>query len=278
MNKIGNKNRAFLKWAGGKYSLLEHILPHLPKAPKLIEPFFGAGSISLNAEYQSYQLNDINADLINLYKLVQKSSEEFLAALTPLFNPDTNNSAVYYQCREEFNVCEDPFRRAILFVYLNRHGYNGLCRYNQKGGFNVPFGRYTKPMLPVQEIRFFAQRFAQAQFSNLDYVDVIQDAPQSSVIYCDPPYIPISKTASFTQYATTGFNLDAQKKLADTIKKVVSERSVTVVISNHDTPLSRQLYKGGKFKSFSARRFISQDAHSRKPVKELVAIFNGENM
>jgi DNA adenine methylase len=273
-----NKNRAFLKWAGGKYSVLEHILPHLPKAPKLIEPFFGAGSISLNAQYESYQLNDINADLINLYKFVQTSCEKFIEALTPLFTPESNTSAYYYQCRKEFNATEDPFRRAILFVYLNRHGYNGLCRYNQKGGFNVPFGRYVKPKLPIQEIRFFSKRFAQAQFTNLDYVDVLNNAPENSIIYCDPPYIPISKTASFTQYAATGFNLDAQETLANTIKKVVSERLVTVVISNHDTPLSRQLYKGASFKSFYARRFISQHAHTRKPVKELLAIFSNENI
>ncbi|MFT5541237.1 MAG: DNA adenine methylase [Glaciecola sp.] len=277
MNK-NNKNRAFLKWAGGKYSVLEHILPHLPKAPKLIEPFFGAGSISLNAQYESYQLNDINADLINLYKFVQTSCEKFIEALTPLFTPESNTSAYYYQCRKEFNATEDPFRRAILFVYLNRHGYNGLCRYNQKGGFNVPFGRYVKPKLPIQEIRFFSKRFAQAQFTNLDYVDVLNNAPENSIIYCDPPYIPISKTASFTQYAATGFNLDAQETLANTIKKVVSERLVTVVISNHDTPLSRQLYKGASFKSFYARRFISQHAHTRKPVKELLAIFSNENI
>ncbi len=277
MNK-NNKNRAFLKWAGGKYSVLEHILPHLPKAPKLIEPFFGAGSISLNAPYESYQLNDINADLINLYKFVQTSCEKFIEALTPLFTPESNTSAYYYQCRKEFNATEDPFRRAILFVYLNRHGYNGLCRYNQKGGFNVPFGRYVKPKLPIQEIRFFSKRFAQAQFTNLDYVDVLNNAPENSIIYCDPPYIPISKTASFTQYAATGFNLDAQETLANTIKQVVSERLVTVVISNHDTPLSRQLYKGASFKSFYARRFISQHAHARKPVKELLAIFSNENI
>lgn len=268
-----NKNRAFLKWAGGKYSLLEHILPDLPKSQTLIEPFFGAGSVALNAEYDNYHLNDINADLINLYGLVQTSTEAFISELTKLFTPETNDSDFYYQCRAEFNNTSEPFRRALLFVYLNRHGYNGLCRYNGKGGFNVPFGRYVKPKLPTEEIRFFAKRFASARFSNLDYVDVINSAPDNSVIYCDPPYIPISKTASFTQYAANGFNLDAQQKLADTIKTLVSTRPVTVIISNHDTPLSRQLYKGAKFKSFSARRFISQNAQTRKPVKELIAIF-----
>lgn len=268
-----NKNRAFLKWAGGKYSLLEHILPHLPHSPKLIEPFFGAGSVALNTEYDSYQLNDINADLVNLYKLVQHSSPQFIEALRPLFTKETNDSNFYYERREEFNSTDDKFRRALLFVYLNRHGYNGLCRYNQKGGFNVPFGRYVKPKMPDAEISNFATRFKRAEFTNLDYVEVIKKAPDNSVIYCDPPYIPISKTASFTQYATNGFNLEAQENLANTVKEAVALRPITIVISNHDTPLSRMLYKGAKFKSFSARRFISQNAQNRKPVKELVAIF-----
>jgi DNA adenine methylase len=271
-----NKNRAFLKWAGGKYSLLEHILPHLPQSPKFIEPFFGAGSVALNAAYDNYQLNDINTDLVNLYKLVQHSSKQVVAGLAPLFTPESNASDFYYQRREEFNTTDDAFRKALLFVYLNRHGYNGLCRYNRKGGFNVPFGRYVKPKMPSVEIRYFAERFATAEFTNLDYVDVIRNAPDNSVIYCDPPYIPISKTASFTQYATNGFSLEAQEKLAETVQKVVAKRPITVVISNHDTPLSRHLYQGAKFKSFSARRLISQNALNRKPVKELIAIFSKE--
>jgi DNA adenine methylase len=267
------KNRAFLKWAGGKYSLLEYILPHLPKSPKLIEPFFGAGSIALNAQYDNYQLNDINTDLVDLYKLVQHSSAHFVAALAPLFTPESNDSDFYYQRREEFNATDDAFRKALLFVYLNRHGYNGLCRYNRKGGFNVPFGRYVKPKMPSAEISYFAERFAKAEFTNLDYVEVIKKAPDNSVIYCDPPYIPISKTASFTQYATNGFSLQAQEKLAQTVLDIVANRPVTVIISNHDTALSRRLYQGAKFNSFSARRLISQNPLNRKPVKELIAIF-----
>ena len=233
-------------------------------------------SVALNTAYDNYQLNDINTDLVNLYKLVQHSSKQVVAGLAPLFTPESNASDFYYQRREEFNTTDDAFRKALLFVYLNRHGYNGLCRYNRKGGFNVPFGRYVKPKMPSAEILHFSERFATAEFTNLDYVDVIRNAPDNSVIYCDPPYIPISKTASFTQYATNGFSLEAQEKLAETVQKVVAKRPITVVISNHDTPLSRHLYQGAKFKSFSARRLISQNALNRKPVKELIAIFSSE--
>ena len=253
--------------------MLSHIIPLLPRSTTLIEPFFGAGSVALNAEYDSYQLNDINADLINLYKLVQVSPQQFIQELELLFTKETNDSAFFYERREEFNASESGFRRALLFVYLNRHCYNGLCRYNSKGGFNVPFGRYRKPKMPGAEITHFATRFANAKFTNLDYADVIKSAPDNSVIYCDPPYIPISKTASFTQYATNGFSLEEQEKLASTVKELVAERPITVLISNHDTPLSRELYKGAKIKSLSVQRLISQNAQNRQPAKELIAIF-----
>lgn len=238
-----------------------------------IEPFFGAGSVALNADYDKYQLNDINTDLVNLYRIVQTEPERFLLALTPLFTPETNNADFYYQKRKEFNLERDLFSRAILFVYLNRHGYNGLCRYNSSGGFNVPFGRYVKPKLPVKEIQQFAKRFENAEFTNHDYRKVISEAPRHAVVYCDPPYIPISKTASFTQYASAGFSLEDQKELALTAQKYVQEKQLTVVISNHDTSLSREFYQGAKIKSFQAKRFISQNALTRKPVKELIAIF-----
>jgi DNA adenine methylase len=267
------KNRAFLKWAGGKYTLLDKILPHLPSSSMYIEPFFGAGSVALNADYDMYQLNDINTDLVNLYRIVQTEPERFLLALTPLFTPETNNADFYYQKRKEFNLESDLFSRATLFVYLNRHGYNGLCRYNSSGGFNVPFGRYVKPKLPVKEIQHFARRFKNAEFTNHDYRKVISEAPRRAVVYCDPPYIPISKTASFTQYASAGFGLEDQRELALTAQKYVQEKQLTVVISNHDTSLSREFYQGAKIKSFQAKRFISQNALTRKPVKELIAIF-----
>lgn len=136
------KNRAFLKWAGGKYPLLDDIKRHLPQGECLIEPFVGAGSVFLNTDFSRYILADINSDLISLYNIVKTRTDEYVQASRELFMPETNQAEVYYQFREEFNASQDPFRRAVLFLYLNRFGYNGLCRYNLRGEFNVPFGRY----------------------------------------------------------------------------------------------------------------------------------------
>lgn len=140
------KNRAFLKWAGGKYPLLDDIKRHLPKGECLVEPFVGAGSVFLNTDFSRYILADINSDLISLYNIVKMRTDEYVQAARELFIPETNCAEVYYQFREEFNKSQDPFRRAVLFLYLNRYGYNGLCRYNLRGEFNVPFGRYKKPI------------------------------------------------------------------------------------------------------------------------------------
>lgn len=119
----------------GKYPLLDDIKRHLPKGECLVEPFVGAGSVFLNTDFSRYILADINSDLISLYNIVKLRTDEYVQASRELFMPETNQAEVYYQLREEFNTCQDPFRRAVLFLYLNRYGYNGLCRYNLRGEF-----------------------------------------------------------------------------------------------------------------------------------------------
>ncbi|HBC0473326.1 TPA: Dam family site-specific DNA-(adenine-N6)-methyltransferase, partial [Escherichia coli] len=182
------KNRAFLKWAGGKYPLLDDIKRHLPKGECLVEPFVGAGSVFLNTDFSRYILADINSDLISLYNIVKMRTDEYVQAARELFVPETNCAEVYYQFREEFNKSQDPFRRAVLFLYLNRYGYNGLCRYNLRGEFNVPFGRYKKPYFPEAELYHFAEKAQNAFFYCESYADSMARADDASVVYCDPPY------------------------------------------------------------------------------------------
>ena len=152
------KTRAFLKWAGGKYSLVEQINARLPEGKKLIEPFVGAGSVFLNSDYDSYLLNDVNQDLITLYKYVKARPKTLVKDARKLFVPKNNEKVAYYGLRQEFNSTDDPYYRSLLFIYLNRHGFNGLCRYNSKSGFNVPFGDYNKPYFPEDEIYAFSEK------------------------------------------------------------------------------------------------------------------------
>lgn len=267
------KNRAFLKWAGGKYSLVEQIQARLPQANKLIEPFVGAGSVFLNSDYKRYLLNDINPDLISLYTLLKTQPDALINDTRALFSEENNEESRYYALREEFNQTTDDYYRAVLFVYLNRHGYNGLCRYSLGGRFNVPFGRYRRPYFPEQEMFTFAEKAQRATFTCLPFEKVFSRARRGNVIYCDPPYAPISKTAAFTSYAARSFGQAAQEKLAELAGRAAHQRGIPVLISNHDLPLTRDLYQGADFSMLSVKRSISQNGATRKPVDEILAFF-----
>ncbi|EPJ3203883.1 adenine-specific DNA-methyltransferase [Citrobacter sp. Igbk 16] len=266
------KNRAFLKWAGGKYPLLDDIKRHLPQGECLIEPFVGAGSVFLNTDFSRYILADINSDLISLYNIVKTRTDEYVQASRELFMPETNQAEVYYQFREEFNACQDPFRRAVLFLYLNRFGYNGLCRYNLRGEFNVPFGRYKKPYFPEAELYHFAEKAQNAEFHCLSYEECMDRADTNSVVYCDPPYAPLSATANFTAYHTNSFSPKEQAHLAEMAEKLVSKQ-IPVLISNHDTPDTREWYRAAKHFQVKVRRSISSNGGTRKKVNELLALY-----
>ena len=266
------KNRAFLKWAGGKDPLLDDIKRYLPQGECLIEPFVGAGSVFLNTDFSRYILADINSDLISLYNIVKTRTDEYVQASRELFMPETNQAEVYYQFREEFNACQDPFRRAVLFLYLNRFGYNGLCRYNLRGEFNVPFGRYKKPYFPEAELYHFAEKAQNAEFHCLSYEECMDRADTNSVVYCDPPYAPLSATANFTAYHTNSFSPKEQAHLAEMAEKLVSKQ-IPVLISNHDTPDTREWYRAAKHFQVKVRRSISSNGGTRKKVNELLALY-----
>ena len=266
------KNRAFLKWAGGKYPLLDDIKRHLPQGECLIEPFVGAGSVFLNTDFSRYILADINSDLISLYNIVKTRTDEYVQASRELFMPETNQAEVYYQFRAEFNTCQDQFRRAVLFLYLNRFGYNGLCRYNLRGEFNVPFGRYKKPYFPEAELYHFAEKAQNAEFHCLSYEECMDRADTNSVVYCDPPYAPLSATANFTAYHTNSFSPKEQAHLAEMAEKLVSKQ-IPVLISNHDTPDTREWYRAAKHFQVKVRRSISSNGGTRKKVNELLALY-----
>ena len=266
------KNRAFLKWAGGKYPLLDDIKKHLPPGECLIEPFVGAGSVFLNTDFSRYILADINSDLIGLYNIVKTRTDEYVLNARELFTPQHNQAEVYYRLRTEFNQCRDPLRRAVLFLYLNRHGYNGLCRYNLRGEFNVPFGRYKKPYFPEAELYHFAEKAQNAEFRCLSYEACMELADVNSVVYCDPPYAPLSATANFTAYHTNSFSPLEQVRLAEMAEILVSKQ-IPVLISNHDTPDTREWYKAATHFQVKVRRSISSNGGTRKKVDELLALY-----
>lgn len=269
------KHRPFLKWAGGKFRLTDEINKAFPKKKQcLVEPFVGAGAVFLNTHFERYILADINPDLINLFNLVKEDVEGYIKACKPLFDaPNANTPEYYYAKRQQFNESTDPFERAVIFLYLNRFGFNGLCRYNSKNEFNVPFGAYKTHYFPENELRYFAHKAQRAVFFCGDFQETLELADKTSVIYCDPPYAPLHQHSNFTGYAGNDFGLSHQRTLAEAAKKIQKEKQIPVLISNHDTKFTREIYKGAKFKAVKVQRSISQNSAKRVKVKELIAIF-----
>ncbi len=264
--------KPFLKWAGGKFKLIDTICDHLPQGKKLIEPFLGSGAVFINTEYEHYLLSDVNPDLIHLYRTLKLKGDAFIDYCEQFFQPEHNKERKYYLYRDEFNQLEANDKKAALFLYLNRHGYNGLCRYNQAGQFNVPFGRYKHPYFPRKEMQFFHLKSKKATFICEDFASVMKRARKDNVVYCDPPYVPLSPTAYFTSYAQTGFSLHDQERLALLAEKL-SSRGVSVVISNHENEITRRLYEKAKLEKFLVRRNISCNGKNRAFADELLAIY-----
>lgn len=267
-----NYHKSFLKWAGGKYAILHKILPTFPPATRFLEPFAGSATVFLNTPYQHCILAELNADLIHLYTHIKQEAATFIPACQAYFIPENNTAAAYYALREAFNCTTDTQQRAALFLYLNKHGYNGLCRYNQQGFYNVPFGFHKKPYFPEKEMIFFKQRSLQTEFIISDYQKTFALAQPGDLIYCDPPYVPLSKTAKFTGYASRDFTAEDQAQLAQ-LAQEACQKNITVIISNHDTSQTREYYKEAEIVSFSVKRHISCKGNQRLSVKELLAIF-----
>lgn len=270
-----------IKWAGGKTRVMPELLKHLPKADCLIEPFVGSGTVFMNTEYRRYVLCDSNRALINFFSVLTRFTNELIDVARSFFT-DGNFSEDYYACRDGFNfICKNQvissarkIQWAAMFLYLNRHRFNGLYRVNQKGEFNVPFGKYAAPYFPEKEMRLFAEKANDTKpiFLHADFRRSILAAlplGHNSVIYCDPPYIPTSKTANFTAYGKP-FTLDDHRALVATLLEVNRQRGTRSIISNSDTPETREIYSPFRLHALSVRRSVS--AKSRDMAGEVIGV------
>ena len=270
-----------IKWAGGKARVMPQLLDHLPKADCLIEPFVGGGTVFMNTEYRRYVLCDSNLNLINFFRQLTDRPEDTIAACREVFSGG-NTAEEFYQRRAEFNALgekadSDPdaaMLLAALFLYLNRHGYNGLYRVNLKGEFNVPYGKFAEPYFPEKEMRLFAEKAndTKAIFMHSDFrlsIRSVVYASDDAVIYCDPPYIPASETANFTAYGKP-FTLDDHRSLVANLLNANRQFGTRVVISNSDTPETREIYSAFNLHAFSVRRSVS--AKNRDMAGEVIGV------
>ena len=269
----------FLKWAGSKIRVLPKLKQafdefEIQEVSRLVEPFVGSCAVALNVKADNYLLNDFNKDLADLYNTAI-TEPDFLTRLNKLFSSHNHEDA-YISNRKRFNAEKDVLERALLFVYLNRHCFNGLCRYNASGAFNVPFGKYTNPLLPAEAIGNFKRILGKAKFTNLDFVQVFSKIKDGDIIYCDPPYVPLSATASFANYTGAGFSATQQTLLAHLAEQAIANFNVIVMISNHATEFTRNIYsKATKIYDFEVRRSISSNGGQRDAAPELLAVYDG---
>ncbi|HBU6131535.1 DNA adenine methylase [Enterobacter sp. 168J2] len=266
-----------LKWVGSKVRIMPQLRDHLPEGKRLVEPFAGSCAVMMNTDYDEYLIADLNPDLVNLYKVMTYYTDAFLNELDLMFSAgalgDLESRAVYYYAiREAFNqsgkaLGSESVEAAVRFMYLNRHGFNGLCRYNRRGQFNVPFGKYKKNYFPLKEVRAFAEKAKRATFITAHYSETLALVRAGDVVYCDPPYL--TESGNFTSYTESGFSHLDQGRLARKLRRL-TENGVSVVASNSDLEMVHYLYAGFEAVKVNAPRSVGAAAASQKSAAELI--------
>jgi DNA adenine methylase len=269
----------FVKWAGGKSSLLPHLLPNVPlQLSDYYEPFLGGGALFLRicARTTSFNahLSDINEELITAYRVIKDSPEELIQLLSRFRTEydSTFDKSAYFYLKRDWRPT-DRIESAARIIFLNKTCYNGLFRVNSKGEFNVPFGRYKNPrILNSESIRAVSQvlQNTRAELRSIDYKEALDSCGKDDFIYLDPPYQPPSKT-SFTDYTPSGFSEKDQEELAEEFARLV-DRGCMVLLSNSDTPLTKHLYRDFETTKVTVNRPINSVGAGRKGYKELIVL------
>lgn len=266
----------FVKWAGGKRQLLPELLCRLPQHfARYHEPFVGGGALFFAlAEHGrlgkfgafSARLSDINVELINAYQIVRDRVETLILLLSQF----RNEEQFYYEVRSQDPKALDPIQRAARLLYLNKTCFNGLFRENRQGQFNVPYGHYRDPtFLRPNDLRA-ASRALRGVVIEASPFDALESIAQpGDFVYCDPPYAPVSRTASFTSYSAGGFDDEAQKRLAAMVRRL-GERGVSVLLSNSAVPFTQELYRDLHVETVYAARAINSRGDRRGKVPELL--------
>lgn len=264
-----------LKWVGGKYTILDKLIPQLDVTNKIVEPFMGSITVSLNVSANEYILNDYNPDLVNFFQNVINVPEKIMDYVSPYFMEMTSEK--YYELRELFNnTPKNTFDRACLFLIMNKFAFNGVCRYNQKGIFNVPYSNHKRvsvPNLMTVKNKFINKNI---KFFNLNFSDSVlyENLKENDVVYFDPPYLPSNDfDSNFSDYTGEDFTLQQHIELAKMAKNLYS-RGIRVVVSNHDTTPIRNLYDGASYMlSIPKQRNVSSQKEKRKIVNELLVVY-----
>lgn len=270
---LGGVMKSWLKWPGGKFTQLAQILPVLPKADRLIEPFVGGGSVFMNAGFKEVLINDVNPDLTNLYNVLKHNGHKLINDAEVLCKAITSQK-MYNELRDRFNTREfSAYSMAVFFLVLNRTCFNGMCRYDQNQYFNVPWGKKPEVYFPRAELESFLDSGFNLNIFSADFASVMMLARAGDVIFCDPPYEPMPGKDGFTTYSGKKFTFKDQERLVEAALKV-KPRGVTTVITNSSAPSLIKLYEdnGFQIQPLIARRSVAAKAESRGNVEDIIAI------
>ncbi len=265
----------FLKWAGGKLQLieqLENLFPH--KFRNYYEPFIGSGAVFFYVKSKlkpnKVILSDTNEELINCFVIVRDKPSELVESL--LNHRKKHSKEYYYAVRSIESNRLDSVDRAARLIYLNKTCFNGLYRVNSKGQFNVPFGDYESPSIFDKNTLFQASQLLRGvHLQVMSFEKILDFAGKDDFVYFDPPYIPLSKTSSFTRYSKSDFSMKEQKQLSEVFEALHS-RGCFVMLSNSDHALTRELYRDYKKNTVvvRAKRMINSVGSKRGAIDELI--------
>lgn len=263
-----------VKWVGGKRQLLPQILPLIPKRmTAYCEPFLGGGAVLFALQPKRALVNDLNQDLITVYRVIKEDAD----ALIEHLSRHENTPEYFYRIRDldrdkEAYAAMSDVEKASRLLYLNKTCYNGLFRVNVSGAFNSPYGHYRRPnIVNEQTIRGVSRYFNSCDitFFSGDFASVLEQVPKGGFVYLDPPYDPVSDTASFTGYNRGGFGREEQVRLKECCDALTA-RGVKFLLSNSATPFIRELYGSYRVSIVQARRAVNSVASRRGAIEEVL--------
>lgn len=267
---MSNKNVVpFVKWAGGKRQLLDKILERMPQSyNNYFEPFIGGGAVLFKLQPERAVINDINTSLINTYRIIADNPKEFIAKVNKLDSGmGENGKTYYYSLREHYNekLMKEEFdvELAALFVFINKHCFNGLYRVNSRGLFNVPYNNSTKVSIDAESVLAVSEYLKKVSILQGDFEEACCDAKKDDFIFIDSPYAPLNPT-SFESYTKEGFDVESHERLAKLFDEL-TKRGCYCMLTNHNTEFINKLYgnKGYRIDIVSVKRMINSDASKR---------------
>ncbi|MGN0686301.1 MAG: DNA adenine methylase [Gemmiger sp.] len=269
------KTSPFVKWAGGKKQLLTRLEAYMPTSySKYYEPFIGGGALLLDVQPSKAIINDVNEQLLNVYKQLKADAESVIGIIHELDSVDCDKER-YLKLRSVYNEKISQHildaECAALTIWINKHCFNGLYRVNSKGLFNVPYnnkvGGVSMNEENLRNIGFYLNSKS-VEIRTGDFEAACEDVQAGDFVYFDSPYIPVSATANFTDYTKDGFSYEDHCRLAELYRRL-DALGAKVMLSNHNVDLVYDLYKGFKIEVVDVKRAINRDA-SKRVGKEVI--------